>query len=286
MIEAYAFLAAFTLQIFTMSVLCPAWLIRYLRKQASRIPADRVAALHPGVDLSKTVARFLTRYRLANTAVAVLGLVVMGWFYGYLQRPDWDDGPVETAATFYFMAQALPLGVLALMGFRHRKTLRNLLGGKRTAVLQRRGLFDFVSPVSVSLAALSYFLFVAYVIYLEQDPFPGFQGPITIGGVTFLYAMNAFCIYKQLYGRNSSPFESHAGRMQMIGLTVSALVFSSILCVAFLSLNFTLVRLDLQRWEPFAQSIFFGVCAILSFKGFIAPPRRPDADVLGESRTI
>lgn len=283
MIEAYSFLAAFTLQILTMSVLCPAWLIRYLRAQTSRIPAERLAELHPGVDFGKTVERFLARYRMANTAVAVLGLLLMSWLFSYLQRPDWDDGPVEAAATFYFMAQAMPMGLLALMGFRHRETLRNLLGGKRTAVLQRRRLFDFVSPVSVSIAVLSYFLFVAYVIYLERDPFPGFQGHITIGGVTFLYAMNAFGIYKQLYGRSSSPFESHAGRMHMIGLTVSALVFSSILCVAFLSLNFTLVTLDLQRWEPFAQSIFFVVCSVLSFKGFIAPPRRPDATVFGES---
>ena len=51
MIEAYAFLAAFTVQILVMSVLYPAWFIRYVRVQATRFPAERLAQLYPGVDL-------------------------------------------------------------------------------------------------------------------------------------------------------------------------------------------------------------------------------------------
>ncbi|MET0534077.1 MAG: hypothetical protein ABW171_07620 [Steroidobacter sp.] len=283
MIEAYAFLAAFTLQILAMSVICPAWLARYLREQAASIPVERLAQANPGVDIGKIVESYVTRYRLANYALAALGLLLMGWLFSYLQRPAWDDGPVETLAAVYFMAQALPLAVLALIGFNHREALERLLDRKRKALLQRRRLFDFVSPATVSLAVPSYFLFVAYVIYIEQDPFPGFHGYITIAAITLVYVLNAFCIYQQLYGKKLNPLESHAGRVHMIGVTVRALVYSCILCVAFLTLNFTLVRMDMQRWEPFAQSLFFTVCALLSFTGITAPLRRSDPDVLGEN---
>ena len=40
MVEAYAFLAAFTVQILVMSVLLPAWFIRYLRVQTRVSPPN------------------------------------------------------------------------------------------------------------------------------------------------------------------------------------------------------------------------------------------------------
>jgi hypothetical protein len=283
MIEAYAFLAAFTVQVLAMSVLCPAWFIRYLRAQAMSIPAERFAQLYPGVDFSRTVERYLTRYRLLNTGIAVLGLFPLAWLFSYTQRPDWDDGPVEALVGAYFMVQAFPMVLFALFGVMHRKALKNLLEAKRKASLQRRGLFDFVSPFAVFLSVLSYFLFVAYVLYIEQNPFPGFHGYITIGVITLGYALNAFGVYKVLYGRKFNPFETHASRLHMMGLSVRGLVYSGFLCVVYLSLNFTLVLLDLQRWEPFAQSVYLVICALFSFIGFAAPPRRLEADGLGST---
>ena len=58
MIEAYAFLAAFTVQILAMSVLYPAWFISYVRVQATSFPAERFAQLYPGVDLSHAQSAF------------------------------------------------------------------------------------------------------------------------------------------------------------------------------------------------------------------------------------
>src|SRR6266852_4979297 len=107
MIEAYAFLAVFTVQILAMSVLYPAWFIRYWRVQATSIPAERLAQLYPGVDPGLPRERFLTRYRALNTGIAVLGLLLLGWLCGYMRRPDWNDGPVEALVAVYFMVQAL-----------------------------------------------------------------------------------------------------------------------------------------------------------------------------------
>ena len=156
--------------------------------------------------------------------------------------------------------------------------------GKRTAILQRRGLFDFVSPFIVFLAVLSYFLYAAFVIYIEQHPFPGFAGAlINIGAMTLVFAVNAFAVYITLYGRKKSPFETHAGRLHTIGLAVKGIVYSCIVMVVYMSLNFSLRLLDLKSWEPFALSIFFAICALLASMGFAAPLRKPEADGLGAS---
>lgn len=273
MIEAYAFVVVFTIQILAISVLHPAWFIRHLRARAMSFPAERFAQLYPGVDRSVRLERFLTLYRALNSGVAVLGALLLVWLFSYMQRPDWDDGPVETSVAVYFGAQmVLPLGLIAWTGVRYSKMLKHSLSdGKRRAVLQRRGLFDFISPSIVLLAVSCYFMFAGFVIYIEQDPFPGFSGYISVGSVTLVYALNAFGVYTMLYGRKKSALETHADRVRAIGLGVKACVYSCIACVVFLSLNFTLVLLDLQRWEPFAQSAFFVVCALLCFMGFTAP---------------
>lgn len=275
MIEAYAFLAAFTVQILATSVLYPAWFVRYVRMQATKLPAERLAQLYPNVDLDQAQERFLTRYRALNMGMAALGMLLLVGLFVYMRRPDWDDGPVKALITVYFLvAQMLPLGWVIWLGLRFDKEYRRAVPEtKRKASLQRRGLFDFVSPFAVSLAVLSYFLFAAFVIYIQQRPFPGFAGLINIGVVTLVYAVNAFVVYTMLYGRNRNPLETHAGRLHGIGVAVKGSVYSCIAIVAYLSLSFSLGLLELRKWEPFALSIFFVVCALLTSMGVIRPPR-------------
>jgi hypothetical protein len=265
MIEAYAFLAAFTVQILAMSVLYPAWLIRYVREKTRSYPAELLAPVRPSID------RSVTLYRTLNTSIALLGSLPLGWLFGYLQRPDWDDGPVEAMACAYFMLQTLiPLGFVVWSVAKYNKALQgSLLEGKRKAFLKRRTLFDFVSPFTVLGAGASYLVFVALVICIQQDPFPGFAGYINIVAMTLLYAVNGVWVYWVLYGRKINPFETHTGRVQMIGPAVKAGVYSCIASAVFLSLSFTLVLQDLQRWEPFAQSIFFVISVLFVFQGML-----------------
>lgn len=284
MIEAYAFLGAFTVQILTTSVLYPAWFIRYVRAQAARLPAERIAQLYPGVDLGHAQARFLTQFRAVNAGFAVLGLSLLVWLFNYLQRPDWNDGLMEILVTVYFLAaHMLPLGFIVWLGVRFDKEHKRSLPpeGKRKAMLERRGLFDFISPFAVFLAGLSYVLFAAFIIYIQQRPFPGFAGLINLGAVTLAYALNAGVVYKMLYGRDRNPFKTHAGRLQAISVTVKSSVYSCIAVVAYLSLNFSLGLLDLQRWEPFALSTFFVICALLTVMGMMGSRHQPDVDELG-----
>jgi hypothetical protein len=285
MVEAYAFLAIFTIQILAMSVLYPSLFIRYLRRQATLIPDESLAQLYPGVDLGPARKRFLTQYRAVNTDIALGGFLLLVVLFPYLRRPDWHAGKVVAMVTVYFLVQALlPLGLVVWRGGQfselHR---RSLLEGKRKATLQRRRLFDFVSPLMVSLAVLSYFLSAALVIYLQPHPFVGFAGLVNIGALTLVYAVQAFVVYAVLYGKKPNPFETHAARVRTIGLVVKCCVYSCIACAVFLSLSLTLGLRGWQMWEPSALSGFFVITSLLSLMGMTAPSRHPEADGLGSN---
>jgi len=286
MIEAYAFLAAFAVQILVSSVLLPAWFIRNARAKAARFPAERLAQLYPGVDVTHARERFLAQYRALTSGIALLGLLLLAWQFSAVWRSDWDGGKAPLLATGYFMiALVLPVFLGARFAVRFHKEHKPA-DGKRTAILQRRGLFDFVSPFVVFLAVLSYFLYAAFLFYIEQHPFPGFAGPlVNIGSMTLVYAVYAAGVYVVLYGRKS-PLETHAGHVHTIGLAVKGIVYSCIFMVVNLSLNHSLRMLDLKSWEPMAVSISFAIFAILASMGFASPPRKPEMDGLDTDKRL
>jgi len=123
MIEAYAFLAMFAVQLVLMSVLLPAWIVERVRRKAPGVVAERYAQLNPRLDYVRAVERFAFRYRVANWLVLVAGLVLFGWFFNYTQRPDWDDGPIEALLGVCFFLQALPLLVMAWFQLRLKQKL-------------------------------------------------------------------------------------------------------------------------------------------------------------------
>ena len=273
MIEAYAFLAAFTMQILAMSVLYPARFDRYVRAQATSFPAGSLERLYPDTDLDLARERFLRRFRRVYMGIAVLGLLLLGWLTGYVRRPDWIEDPVVALLSVYYLLQMLPLVFVALLGFRfNREYRRSMVEAKRKAVLQRRGLFDFISPTPVFLAVSSYFVFAALVIGIQPEPSPGFS---LIGVLTLVYALQAYVVYRALYGRKTHPLETHARRVQAIGVTVRVCVYSCIVCVVFFSFTFLLDLLDLKRWMPFALSVCLLITSLLCLMGLSAPPLEP-----------
>jgi hypothetical protein len=275
MIETYAFLAMFAIQILVGSVLTPAWLIRRVRAKVAS-SAERFAELFPGVDPNLSAERFATRHRALNTGIAVLGLLLLGWLFIHMRRPEWNQGKVPVLLlTAYLLAQMSPLILIGAKAAKVNKALKSSLAdGKRKAVLQRRQLFDFISPIAVFIAVLCYTLFVALVFYIRQHPFPGFGGFTNIVVITLVCALNAFLVYGCLYGKNRNAVATHADRLYAIGLVVKIAVYTCIAVTAFASLTLTLSLLHLQRWEPFAVSVFFLIITLLSSLGVI-PWHRP-----------
>ncbi len=281
MIETYGFFTVFTLQILAMSVLFPTRLSEFAWAQLSILSAERLAQLYPGVDLDLGTRRFLTRYRTLNTCIALLGLLLLAWFFIYMRRPDWNEGPVIILSAAYFMMQMLPLGYLALFGFRFNKVyMRTLHEAKRKAILERRGLLDFISPFIVFVAVASYFLFVGFVLYTQSKPMPGLA---LVGVLTLTYVLEAIVVYRALYGKKSTPLETHAARAHRIGLAVRVNVYSGILCTVFFAFVFTVDLLDLKRWVPLAQSVCLLITTLFCLMSLTSPQREPEVNEFGSS---
>jgi hypothetical protein len=278
MLEVYSFAAMFAAQILILSILLPARLTRQLRAEVARYTADGLPQLH-------FVGGKLVFFRWLNTAIALLGLALLVGLFRYMQQPDWDDGPVETLATVFAAVQFLPFCVVAWWGADFNKQIRNAFKNeKRRATLQRRGLFDFVSPFVVFLWLLAYPLFLALVFYVQQDPFPGFAGPVVNGGaITAAYAVTVLCVYRCLYGMKTIPLQTNEDRLRLIEMLVKILIYSCLACVVFLSLNFTLAMQDMQRFEPAALSLYFVLCAVMLFAALSSPPLR-DGELSGPDR--
>ena len=279
MIEVYAFLAMFAVQIFAMSVLFPARIIRYSRVQTS-ISGERLAQLYPALDHDQATAQFLTRIRVGSAAVVVIGLLALGWLSNYMRQPDWSLGTVIALNTVYFLLQFMPLLLGAWFGYRLYKAHELASEGKRTATLERRGLFDFVSPALVFVAVLAYVLFVALVTLVQRESFPGL---FLVGVLTLVYALQAREIYKALYGKKYGPLDTHEIRANRTGFAVRFNVYICIVNAVFFGFAFAIDVLDQKKWVPFAMSVLFVTVTLLLSKGLSALIRQSSVDRSGAS---
>lgn len=256
MIEMYGFIAAFTAQIIFFSVLGPLRVTADLRAQIARFIAER----HPAVDLDAAarVDRLLHRYFRAGLATGFIGVALLIPMIRYMLRPDWTDGPLEAVVPFYFLLQILPtlLAAVTAGGF-HAVLKRSLPSEKRRALLQPRGLFDFVPRSAVALAFLAYLLYLALLAYIERHPFPHFPHfagfAVNAAMVTLLYVLVALSIYWTMRKLASSPLQALPDRIRSAGLAMRIGVYVSIVSVVNISLNMTLILIDAQRWEPTFQ---------------------------------
>jgi len=284
MIAAYAFLAMFAVQVFAASVLYPNRLIKYTREWAQDFGSERFAQMYPGDDYVRQVDRAAAIYRKVTIGFAVIGAVLLAWLFTGMPRPDWADVAVRTS-WYYFMLQMSPMILLFLYaGARYKALNKPPQEPKRTATLERRRLFDFISPLAVFLAVLSYLLFVAFSLYVDlylyNNPTPSRYCYIAIANATAIYAIDAIVIYKYLYGKRNS-LVTHEGRLHRIGMTVKSGVYGSIATVWFFALVALLRQLELQSWLPFAFSAFWVITSLLLLMTLTAPPRKPEADGLG-----
>ena len=70
------------------------------------------------------------------------------------------------------------------------------------------------------------------------------------------------------------PLQTNEDRLRQIEMLVKILIYSCLAGVVFLSLNFTLVMPDMQRFEPAALSLHFVLCAVMLLTALSSPPRR------------
>jgi len=263
MIEIYAFLGMFAVQVVAMSVLFPTRLINYARAKDAEYPDEVFATLYPGVDRQIATTRFWNRFRAAHLTIAVVGFVLLAWMASNM------DFLAQARATLfpvlYFLLQLLPLLFLVVIAIRHIPRLRtSLQAPRRTAVLKPRRLFDFVSPLRVFVEVSIYLLLVAFMLYLmyaAKDPISKFIGYWMLGAATLGLAGEAAFLYWRMYGRKV-PLETDEDRMHSTVLQANGTVYGTLLTVVLIAAVLLLPRLGLLAWLPFTMSAFFVVVAL------------------------
>ena len=277
-----AFVAMFIVQIVVMTVVYPSRLIKRLRELDTRYPKEQFPQLWPpGYEAAERL--LVTLYWGLNTVVAVAGLALLYGLFTYMRRPDWDDDPVAKLVVAFFFLELIPTAVVFVTAAKLFKKWRNWFQVyRRTATLERRGLFDFVSPFVVVLTLLCYPLLIGLVTYVERDDLDDGSADalVMIGAITLMYAMFAFGMYASLYGKRN-PFQTHEARIRAMAISVKGSVYTCLVAVVYISLNLMLTMLGLPSWKPFAMSAFLVICGVSSFTSILnAIPRELKLDGL------
>jgi hypothetical protein len=147
-------------------------------------------------------------------------------------------------------------------------------------MLERRGLFDYVSPTIVFVAVLAYILFVAFVLYVRRETFPAL---FLIGILTLVYVLQAFDVYRALYGKKRGPLDTRTVRANRTGFGVKLAVYVCIVNSVFFGFMVAIDLLDQKRWVPFAVSVLFVSITLLISTGMTALIRQSAVGRLGPS---
>ena len=166
--------------------------------------------------------------------------------------------------TVTFFLQLLPFLYLGLSGVKYQQLMRKVgQSTQRKAKLTPRNMLDFVSKYLLMATFISFIAYVMMVIYIQQDPFPGFVGYWNILFVFLLNAFYFFMIHRIISGKKMDPHQSHDDRMSHTHLVVKLLTMGAILANLFLTTNLVLSVLELRHIGDIIQSLYFQLVALM-----------------------
>ncbi len=218
------FYLVFLSQVLLISFYFPRKMLKRMRHVIETYPPSTYPKLYPAP--LDSVEKSQRTYRNANLFVLLIGLalVLVGVSSSSEEMLNWDN---QSVLTIYLFLQYLPMMLLGRSELKQFALMRRAsVRTARTADLRPRRLFDFVSPASVGIAIFLYIALVLLVLYIRQDPFPGFGGALwNIGGVTALNLFFAGVIIVTLYGKKADPYQAYGDRLRVMEMTVKILVF-------------------------------------------------------------
>ncbi len=205
------FYLVFLLQIITISALIPWWVNSRLRHMMQAHSPTEYPKLYP-VSQQRMLG-VLTQFITFNGVVMVIGLAMLAHLYWSTQTDllGWDN---QGGLTLYFLMQYTPFLYLGSRGVKHHQMMRQLnTNPRRSAKLQPRKLSDHVSNIWFALIAITLLGYIGTVVYMAQNPFPGFAG---YWNILFVIGLNVFflvLIQTQIRGRKTDPHQSHHDRI-------------------------------------------------------------------------
>ena len=166
----------------------------------------------------------------------------------------------------YGMIQFVPFMAIELSEYSNLKLMRQVnTVSRRTADLQRRGLFDLVSPWLVALAGLTLAGVILFDLYLH-----GFNlslGHDSVQKALVMLASNgmiALVGLYSLYGKKLDPHQTSADRSHRIAVNLKSLLYLSIAMSVFVGISAADGVYDIDFLDAALMSVYFQAIGLLS----------------------
>lgn len=247
-------------QIFLISYYYPRKLQQRLTNMLTNFPPSDYPKLYPkpyDYYAENGARKSLRAFRYLNVFIVLVGLAILTAAFrsGYSLDPLGGD---ELFVMMFAMLQAVPHMLAELSTAKYNKRMKEMnVSTTRKANLSRRRLSDFVSPIYVILAIVSYLSWLTFYFYNK-----GFDMPwsdevyISVGTTTGLNLFIAAMIYMHISGAALNRHQTYSSQLRTIETVVKAGVFVSILMSIYLILTDVVDQYAWERYDPLLASLY------------------------------
>lgn len=254
----------FLSQIILISYYYPKQVLNRMNRVMTKYPPTEYPKLYP--ESTTAVAKGQRIFRIVNNVILVIGFILI-FGYGLLSREyESTQKHAEGLPLFYGMLQFMPFMLVEFSGFKQFKLMRNAnIRTTRLASLQRRNLFDFVSPVIFGVAVLMFLGYVLFEFLMGQfESAADNDGIIRVVTLIICNFLFAVIICFNLHGKKLDPHQAHDDRIRQISFTIKSLIVTSIFVSVFFIVTVTLREFNLEYLEIYANGLYFQSIALIS----------------------
>ncbi|MBL4639890.1 MAG: hypothetical protein JKY57_05110 [Kordiimonadaceae bacterium] len=259
------FYTVFVGQIYILSIYIPNKICDRVEHVLRHFPPQDYPKLYPvnRDGLLKRQGRAIRVFRVVNYLIAAVGFLILSVMYASDYTPH-EKGGDETFVMLYFLFQVGPFFYISIKEYKQFKLMREAYtSNTRTAELQPRRLFDFISPIWVVLAAILYICWL--VFYLNGANVEGplsWENYVTIAGITGMNIAYIILISANLLGKKVDPYKAYKDHLKQIESMVKSLVFSSVMISIFLIATQAADQYALEVFDPPLTSFYMQLCII------------------------
>jgi hypothetical protein len=272
----YFYAAVFLSQVVVVSLYTPTLVRRRVRTLLATRPPAEYPKLYP-VPVA-TIERMLRLHLNLNGGIAVLGLALAAWSYGYTI----DGGMSPTAYAMYTVLQVAPIMLWTLWELRYLKRMRAAAPNSiRRAELKPRRPRDFVSPKLLGLAVITYLGATASIVFLGATSIPTalFHSTFLFTAMTIANLFAAVTSVWMLRRRKLDPHQTHDDRTRGLRAGWTAMLVTISLVNAYVGLQGLFDAFGLFDYMGFVASLLTQFCAVASGKASVAALDQEDFEV-------
>jgi hypothetical protein len=249
------FFIVFGTQIFLMSHYYPKRILNRMDYIFKHYPIDTHAKLYP--DGYEKALKGKITFSLLNTIILIVGILVLIAVASAVFNVDKPLEQFNFVPMAFGMAQAIPLLILEISGFKAFKKMRtNNQETKRSAELNPRGLLNFVSPIRL-IVTISIFLICVFVTLSLNDFNMGEKQAILLGSMGLANTLFIVLGYILIHGKKLDPHQSTVDRHNATSVVIKSYTSISMLISVFFIFNISVDEFSLQAWEPMFNSLYW-----------------------------